>query len=222
MFASSARYPDGTIEGGWSVDVAVTSTAAGSDGMLARWYMLLGQFSVTFEYRQGAQHANVDGLSCQCGQCLRSYCPVSSSEKDACGSGSTSALLDQHFASSAMGDSMDAGLLPKLSGETWVAATYLDEVTADLPPASSVPDLIAAFRLDETLITVRRWVQSGSAPSFSDCAGLSPELRSWQLQFGNLTIDTQGRLWRRRAPPATTSQLMVALSERQGFYSALP
>ena len=30
------------------------------DGMLARWYLLLGQFSVTFEYRPGAQHANAD------------------------------------------------------------------------------------------------------------------------------------------------------------------
>ena len=36
-----------------------------SDGMLARWYMLLGQFSVTFEYRPGAQHANADGMSRQ-------------------------------------------------------------------------------------------------------------------------------------------------------------
>ena len=26
------------------------------DGMLACWYLLLGQFSVTFEYRPGAQH----------------------------------------------------------------------------------------------------------------------------------------------------------------------
>ena len=29
------------------------------DGMLAHWYLLLGQFSVTFEYRLG--------LTCQCG-----------------------------------------------------------------------------------------------------------------------------------------------------------
>ena len=42
-----------------------------SDGMLARWYVLLGQFSVTFEYRPGSQHANADGLSRPCGQCLR-------------------------------------------------------------------------------------------------------------------------------------------------------
>ena len=31
-----------------------------NDGMLARWYLLLGQFSVTFEYRPG-------GATCQCG-----------------------------------------------------------------------------------------------------------------------------------------------------------
>ena len=39
------------------------------DGMLARWYLLLGQFSVTFEYRPGSQHLNADGMSRQCGQC---------------------------------------------------------------------------------------------------------------------------------------------------------
>ena len=49
------------------------------DGMLARWYMLLGQLSVTFEYCPGAQHANADGMSRQCGQCSRPDCPVPSS-----------------------------------------------------------------------------------------------------------------------------------------------
>ena len=43
-----------------------------------------------------------------------------------------------------MGDSMDADLLPELSGETWMAATLLDELTADLPPAGSDLDLIVA------------------------------------------------------------------------------
>ena len=41
--------------------------------MLARWYMLLGQFSVTFEYRPGGQHANADCMSRQCGQCMRPH-----------------------------------------------------------------------------------------------------------------------------------------------------
>ena len=137
--------------------------------------MLLDQFSLTFEYRPEAQHVNADGLSRQCGQCLRPDCPVSSLEGDTGDSGSTSALLDQPFASSAMGDSMDADLLPELSGETWVAATYLDEVTADVPPAGSEPDLITASQLGKTLTTVWEWVQSGLALSWSDCAGLSPE-----------------------------------------------
>ena len=73
-------------------------------------------------------------------------------------------------------------MLAELSGETWLAATYLDEVTADLPPAESEPDLIVASRLDETLITVRKWVQSGLAPSWSDC------LRSYGPGSYNLEI----------------------------------
>ena len=50
------------------------------DGMLARWYILLGQFSVTSKYRPGAQHANADGMSRQCEQCSRPDCPVSSAD----------------------------------------------------------------------------------------------------------------------------------------------
>ena len=69
--------------------------------MLARWYLLLGQFSVTFEYRPGSLHSNADGMSRQCRQCRRP--------------------------DSEMGDSMDADLLPELSGETWVASALLDE-----------------------------------------------------------------------------------------------
>ena len=48
--------------------------------MLARWYLLLGQFSVTFEYHPGSQHANADGMSRQCDQCQRPDCPVSATD----------------------------------------------------------------------------------------------------------------------------------------------
>ena len=67
------------------------------------------------------------------------------------------------------------------------------------------------------MITVREWVQVGLAPIWSDCARLSPELRSWQLQFGNLSVDSDDRLWRRRVPPASTSQHVVPLSVRRSF-----
>ena len=66
--------------------------------------MLLGQFSVTFEYRPGAQHDNADGLSRQCGQCLRLDCPVRSSDLRIMETGSTSELADQPFGESVMGD----------------------------------------------------------------------------------------------------------------------
>ena len=75
-----------------------------------------------------------------------------------------------------MGDSMDAGLLPELSGETWVAATLLEGLKADLLPEGSDIDLIVASRQDAILTTVREWVQSGEIPTWSDCAGLSLEL----------------------------------------------
>ena len=99
------------------------------DGMLARWYLLLGQFSVTFENRPGAQHANADGMSCQCGQCPRPDCPVSASDSREAERDAPQALEEQPFASSEMGESMDTELLPELSGETWVASTLLDGLT---------------------------------------------------------------------------------------------
>ena len=64
--------------------------------MLARW------FSVTFEYRPGAQHANADGLSRQCGQYILPDCPVSSADVGVGEAGSTSELVDQPFANSAI------------------------------------------------------------------------------------------------------------------------
>ena len=68
------------------------------DRMLARWYLLLGQFSVTFEYRPGSQHSNSDGMSRQCGQCRRPDCPVSAADRQP--TLIQSLLVDQPFASS--------------------------------------------------------------------------------------------------------------------------
>ena len=170
------------------------------DGMLAHWYLLLGQFSVTFEYRPGAQYANADGMSRQCGQ--RPDCPVSASDSQVAERDAPQALEEQPFASSEMGESMDTDLLPELSGETWVASTLLDGLTADLLPAGADMDLIVASR-------------QGNVPLWADCTGFSPKLRCWRLQVGNLSIDTDGRLWRRRAPPSGASQLVVPHSERR-------
>ena len=112
------------------------------DGMLAGWYLLLGQFSVTFEYRLGSLHSNADGMPRQCGQCRRPDCPVSAADVPTIEADTQSLLVDQPFATSEMGDSMDADLLPELSGETWVALALLDELTWDLPPAGVNNELI--------------------------------------------------------------------------------
>ena len=86
--------------------------------MLARWYLLLGQFSVTFEYRPGSQHANVDGMSRQCGQCQGPDYPVSAKDSPVSENNQEIEMVDQPFAASEIGESMDADLLPELSGET--------------------------------------------------------------------------------------------------------
>ena len=94
-----------------------------------------------------------------------------------------------------------------LSGETWVASALMEELTADLLPAGSNVDLIVESRQDATLATVREWIQSGATPAWAECAGFSPE-----------SIDTEGRLWRRRSPPAESSQLVVPRSERRAIF----
>ena len=179
------------------------------DGILARGYLLLGQFSVIFEYRPGAQHANADGMSRQCGQCQRPDCPVYGTDSLVPDVDPTLVLVEQPFTSSEMGESIDA--------EIWVATTLLEGLTADLLLVGADLDIIVASRQDTMLATVREWVQSGTVPLWADCAGLSPELRCWRLQVGNLSIDTDGRLWRRRAPPSDGSQLVVPQSERQSM-----
>ena len=108
---------------------------------------------------------------------------------------------------------MDSDLLPELSGETRVAWALLEELTMDLPTSGSNIDLVAASCMDKILQTVRSWVQSGNAPPWPACAGLSPELRCCRLQVGNLTIDSVGRLWRRRSPPSEGLQLLVPVEE---------
>ena len=123
------------------------------DGMLARWYLLLGQFSVTFEYRPGAQHANADGMSRQCGQCQRPDCPVSAKDSPTPENNEEMEMVDQSFAVSEIGESMDADILPELSGKTWVASALTEEFTADLPAGSNI-DLIAESRSDDTLAVV--------------------------------------------------------------------
>ena len=53
-----------------------------------------------------------------------------------------------------------------------MAATYVDDLSADLPTTGSDLDLVMASRKDATLTTVHKWVQSGVAPVWPECVGL--------------------------------------------------
>ena len=124
---------------------------------------------MAFEYRPGAQHANADGMSRQCGQCQRPDCPVSATDSPIPDAEPDTGLVDQSFASSEMGESMEADLLPELSGETWVASALLEEFTADLRLAGADMDVITASRQDPTLAMVRERIQSESIPVWTEC-----------------------------------------------------
>ena len=100
-----------------------------------------------------------DGMSHQCGQCQRPDCPVSATDSPVTDTDPETEMVDQPFASSEIGESMDANLLPELSGETWVASALIEEFMVDLLPAGSNVDLITASRHDTTLATVRGWIQ---------------------------------------------------------------
>ena len=181
------------------------------DGMLAHWYILLGQFSVTFEYHPGAQHANADGMSGQCGQCQRPDCPVSSLIR-----GFLIWTPRRFYWISRSPRRRWATPWTRICCRSCMGKSgWQLRYWKDLPPAGSDIDLIVASRQDVTLTTVREWVQSGAIPAWSECSGLSPELRCWWLQIGNLSVDTEWRLWRRRAPPSGASQLVVPGRERQ-------
>ena len=57
-------------------------------------------------------------------------------------------LEEQPCASSEMGQSMNTGLLPEMSGKPSVASTLLDGLRADLLPAGADLYLIVASRQD--------------------------------------------------------------------------
>ena len=97
-------------------------------------------------------------MSRQCGQCQRPDCPVSATDSPVPDAEPETEMVDQPFAASEMGESMDADLLPELSGETWVASALMEELTADLLPAGSNVDLIVESHQDATLATVREWL----------------------------------------------------------------
>ena len=111
-------------------------------------------------------------MSRQCGQCRRPDCPFSAADLPTVEADTQSLLVDKPFATSEMGDSMDADLLPELSGETWVASALLDELTWDLPTAGANNELVKATCEEKMLQTVQSWVECSAVASLCrTCTG---------------------------------------------------
>ena len=85
-------------------------------------------------------------MSRQCGQCQRPDCRVSATDSPLPDAEPETEMVDQPFAVSEMGESMDADLLPELSGETWVALALIEELTADLLPVLLHPTKMQRWR----------------------------------------------------------------------------
>ena len=85
--------------------------------MLARWYLLLGQFSVTFEYRPGSQHAHADGMSRQCGQCQRPDCPVSATDSPVPDNNLETEMVDRRI--NGCGPTSSMGSHSSMGGLSW-------------------------------------------------------------------------------------------------------
>ena len=72
--------------------------------------------------------------------------------------------------------------------------------------------------MGKTLTIVREWVRAGVSPTWLDCAVLSTELCLWHLQFGNLSIVSDGLLW---LSPCTSSDSVTtgcAIGRVPGVY----
>ena len=105
-------------------------------------------------------------------------------------------------------------LLPWGFDGCWSFATYLEEVTAALEPAGLELDFITAYWLDNTLITVRKWVRHHVGRTVLDCPR-SCDLGSCNLEIYQLirTIFSGADECRRRRHHSW----LVPLSERQSF-----
>ena len=141
-------------------------------------------------------------------KCLKPDCPVSSSDKR---------VLEVDSTTVPGRSAMDADLLPELSGETWVAATLLEGLTADLPPFASDRDLIVASRQDATLTTSMRGYSRGQPRC-------GPNVRVCLLSCGVGDCSSGTCQWTRKAdcgvavaPPSGASQLVVPGRERQNM-----
>ena len=185
-----------------------------TEGMMARWLHTLQQFQCSIIHHAGREHGNADRLSrapsTPCKQCTLPDCPTVDT---------TVELSDQPFDAESLGDSEDIDLVPVQSSEDWVA--QLDDDMSRPASQAGVLFRITALQLEDvTCVTVLEWIRSDSFPPWTEVKSLSPELRFLWHHRNNLSVDTNGVIWRKRSSNSHQLQLLIPKAGRQELFLA--
>ena len=183
-----------------------------TEGMLARWLHTLHQFQFTIVHWAGRDHGNADGLSRAptdpCRQCTRVECPRVNTSV---------VVADQPFDDASVGDSEDDDLIPLQSGEDWIAQLD-DDLSRPASQSGEVFSISALQREDPTCVTLLEWIRSDTFPPWTEVRSLCPELRFLWHHRNNLSVDTNGVLWRKRSSAVSQLQLLVPKPGRERLF----
>ena len=179
---------------------------------MSRWLHALQQFQFSIIHRPGKDHRNADGLSrapsSPCRQCTRPDCPPAVLMNSS---------TDQPFDSVSTGSSEDADLEPVQSGEDWIAR--LDDDLSQPAEISGDSFRISALqREDPVCITLHAWIVADEFPPWAEVKGMLPELRSLWHHRNNLSVDTNGTIWRKRSSQSALLQLLVPKAGRERLF----
>ena len=168
-----------------------------TEGMMARWLHTLQRFQFSIMHRAGREHGNADGLSRA--PSTPCNCPTVDTAVE---------LSDQPFDAESLGDSEDADMVPVQSGEDWVA--LLDDDMSR--PASQAGELFRVTGLqleDITCATLLEWIRLDTFPLWAEVKSLCPELRFLWHHKNNLSVATNGVIWRKRSSADQQLQLLI-------------
>ena len=183
-----------------------------TEGMMARWLHTLHQFQFMIVHRAGRDHGNADGLSRAptdpCRQCTRLECPRVDTSV---------VVASQPFDDASLGDSEDDDLIPIQSGEDWVAQLD-DDLSRPASQSGEVFNITALQKEDPTCITLLEWIQSDNFPPWAEVKSMCPDLRFLWHHRNNLSVDTNGVLWRKRSSQTSQLQLLVPKPGRNGLF----
>ena len=108
-------------------------------------------------------------------------------------------------------------ITPVQSGEDWIAR--LDDDLSQPAEISGDSFRISALqREDPVCITLHAWIVADEFPPWAEVKSMLPELRSLWHHRNNLSIDTNGTIWRKRSSQSALLQLLVPKAGRERLF----